>query len=244
MTDPNFPDTAFAWTFYVLLVGLLSIAAFTDLRWMKIPKALTLTSLALGIIFNMVRGALMGADLDMECLTRLTPGTEGYLGGALAGLLFSLAGFATGFGMFFLMWILGTSGGGDVKLFAALSAWVGPQMSVFILAGTIALVFLISIGRLVWSLATQGAKPTTRQFSARAAARAAKYKNKKTGKQGSSAPATPRQRLTTYSLPVALSTALILLVVYKYDLHLMERPAGKQAETRNAVEPPAKKMFA
>jgi prepilin peptidase CpaA len=241
MTDPNFPDTAFAWTFCVLLVGLLSIAAFTDLRWMKIPKALTLTSRALGIIFNMVRGALMDAA-DMDGL--ILSGTEGPLGGALDGLVFSLAGFGAGFGMFFLMWILGTSGGGDVKLFAALSAWVGPQMSVFILAGTIALVFVISIGRLVWSLATQGAKPTVRQFSARAAARAAKYKNKKAGKQGSSAPATPRQRLTTYSLPVALSTALILLVVYKYDLHLMERPADKQVGTRNAIEPPAKKMFA
>jgi Flp pilus assembly protein protease CpaA len=238
MTD--FPDTAFAWTFYVLLVGFLGIAAFTDLRWMKIPKALTLTALALGIIFNVVRGALIGPDPHIE---PLIIDVEGYLGGALDGLVFSLAGFATGFGMFLLMWILGTCGGGDVKLFAALSAWVGPWMAVFILIGTIALVFVISIGRLVWSLATQGMKPTARQFSARAAARAAKYKNKKAGKQGSSAPATPQQRLTTYSLPVALSTALILLVVYKYDLHLMERPAGKQGEM-NAIEPPAKKMFA
>jgi Flp pilus assembly protein protease CpaA len=242
MTYHHFPDTAFAWTFYVLLVGFLTVAAYTDLRWITIPKGLTLTALALGIIFNIVRGAVMGPDLDREGL--ILEGPEGVFAGALDGLLFSLAGFGAGFGMFLLMWMLGTCGGGDVKLFAALSAWVGPLMAVIILAGTVLVVFLISIGRLAWSMATQGMKPTMRNYSARAAARSAKFQNKKPGKKGQFNAPTPRQRLTTYSLPVALSTAVILGWVFKYDLHLKERPSEKQAEGRNAIDLPAKKRFA
>jgi prepilin peptidase CpaA len=238
----NFPDTAFAWTFYVLLVSFLTAAAYTDLRWITIPKQLTLTALGLGIIFNIVRGAWMGAN-EMDGL--VLAGPNGLVLGGLDGLLFSLAGFGAGFGMFLLMWILGTCGGGDVKLFAALSAWVGPLYSVIILAGTIVLVFAISIARLAWGIATHGWKPTMKGFSSKAAARAAKYKNKKPGKQGSGDVSTPRHRLTTYSLPVALSTALLLLWLFRFDLQLTEPPPPKeQPQSHNRIPAPAEKHLA
>jgi prepilin peptidase CpaA len=49
-----------------------------------------------------------------------------------AGPLQSLLGFLTGFGLTFAMFALGAIRGGDVKLFAAIGAFLGPQMTLFI----------------------------------------------------------------------------------------------------------------
>src|SRR5262249_137668 len=148
MRHPFFPpEPVFAWAFCAVLVLLTGLACYTDLRRLTIPKSLTLTALALGLLMNLVRGAWLGATAEAVW----TLGAHGGLVGALDALLFSLAGFAVGFGLFFLMWVLGTCGGGDVKLFAALGAWVGPYLALFVLIGTLFCVVLFSIVRLAWN---------------------------------------------------------------------------------------------
>src|SRR5262249_47055246 len=127
-----FPNPVLAWAWYLALVGLLVVAAWTDQRRLVVPKWLTLSMLGLGLLANLVRGAWLGA----------AGGTGWFLGGdvfmgLLDGLLFSLAGFGLGFAIFFVMWLMGVCGGGDVKLFAAVGAWVGPGVAVAVLAGTI-----------------------------------------------------------------------------------------------------------
>lgn len=89
-----------------LLVGGLAVACLTDLRDRRIPNALVV---ALGTVG--VGGAALG----------WAPGLS--VGGALAGLSLGL-----------LLWLpfhlAGMLGAGDVKLFAAAAAWLGPRAAI------------------------------------------------------------------------------------------------------------------
>jgi Flp pilus assembly protein protease CpaA len=212
MPHPFFPGLLFGWAFYLVLTGLMVVAAYTDLRRMIIPKQLTLGALALGVVFNLVRGAWVGANGEGTGVWLL--GANGLFVGALDGLLYAAAGFAIGFGLFLIMWLLNTCGGGDVKLFAALGAWIGPALSVPVLAGTIVLVIVFSIARLAWGALTRGFGRTARVYSSKEAAKT----RKQLGKDPAAAARKPR--LMTYSLPAAVSVAVILLWVLRTELHL------------------------
>lgn len=212
--QPFFPGTVFAWIFCLVLLAITGIASWIDLRTLTIPKRLTLGALALGVLFNLVRGALIGFQGSEHGVWLLGP--RGVLLSMTDGLLFSGAGFLVGFGLFFLMWFLGTCGGGDVKLFAALGAWLGPTLSIIVLAGTLVFVVLLSILRLAGTVFRTGMRSATRDYTMAGAART----GKKAGKQGGAGSRRTRERLMAYSLPVALSTACILLWVFRVELQL------------------------
>ena len=91
------------WCGAAIVTVLVCSCALADLRRGRIPNALTLGALALGIA---VHGSV--------------PGTGG-------GVVFALAGAAAGGGLFIVPFALGGMGGGDVKLMAAVGAWVGPS---------------------------------------------------------------------------------------------------------------------
>ncbi len=109
------------------------IAAGTDLWRFKVYNALTLPALAGGLIASGLSG--------------------GWTGLATSGL-----GVLAGFGPLVVFFVMGGVGAGDVKLFAALGAWLGPSLTlqVFlasaILAGVYALVLVVASGRL-WATA-------------------------------------------------------------------------------------------
>jgi len=84
----------------VALMIVLLIAVVTDLRSSRIPNWLT---------FSAMGFALAG---------------HAWLGG-MQGFIFSLAGLGTGLGLFFLIYLAGGIGAGDVKLMAAIGAFVG-----------------------------------------------------------------------------------------------------------------------
>ncbi len=214
MSPPlKFPGPLFAWAFCSVLLAVLAVASYEDLKRMVIPKWVTLPMLFLGVVFNMLRGGWV----------------EGTGWGAWNGFLTSLGGFGTGFGLFLLMWLLGTCGGGDVKLFAALGAWTGPLLAIYILIGTLVLVVVLSVSKV--ALALLSGKPRLAlQLAAPPVGRAG-------GRSGSgSGPPvrTPRQRLMTYSLPVALSTACVLLWVFRSELRLVpeRQDAADQAQVQ------------
>src|SRR4051794_6047742 len=132
MTHPFFPSSEFGWCFLAVLIAVLGCAAYQDFRFAIIPKWLTLPLLALGVIANMIRGAWLAYDGGFIWLD-----TDGSVFlGVLDGLLFALVGFIVGFGLLLVMWILGTCGGGDVKLFAGIGAWTGPIYVIFVLVGS------------------------------------------------------------------------------------------------------------
>ena len=80
-------------------VGITVILAlWTDIRKGTISNRLTMTSMACGCFFNAAWGL---------------------------GITGGLAGLGAGLGVFLIPFIMGGVGGGDVKLFGALGAWLG-----------------------------------------------------------------------------------------------------------------------
>ncbi len=107
-----------------------AVALVWDVKSRRIPNGLNLVGLILGLAFQTYH---RGWD----------------------GLLFSLAGFGTGFGILFILWIIGGGGGGDVKLMGAVGAWLGPYLTliVFVASG-----FLAAFGQVVMTAANRGRK--------------------------------------------------------------------------------------
>jgi Flp pilus assembly protein protease CpaA len=210
-----FPNPEFGWVFFAALTGLLGVAAYTDTRRLVIPKKISLTILGLGVLFNVVRGAWLGAEGK--------PGwvfDGGAFVGAADGLLFALAGFFVGFGVFFLFWVMGTCGGGDVKLFAALAAWLGPKMCLGVLGGTLVLLAVVIAVRAV--VFATSARPVPAGVP-----RPARGKVRHPRERLPQAPARPR--LVSYALPLAVVTVVVGLWTYRTELSLVDAPERSPA---------------
>ncbi len=100
----------FGWR--VLLTALLGAACATDLRARRIPNALVTTVFAAALLRTVIP-ALAGAATAM-------PGFAPGVGAATTGALCGLA-------LWLPLYAVGAFGAGDVKLFAAASAWLGPS---------------------------------------------------------------------------------------------------------------------
>ena len=85
---------------HILLLGVLAVAVVTDIRGQKIPNLLTFPAMLLAFSYH-----------------AMTRGPD--------GILFSLAGFALGLGVMFVPYLAGVMGAGDVKLMAAVGAFLG-----------------------------------------------------------------------------------------------------------------------
>jgi prepilin peptidase CpaA len=86
----------------VAVVSLTVLAAVSDLRSRRIPNVLTVTGACAGLLYSVATG---GAE----------------------GLLVSLQGLGLGLLLWLPFYALGGMGAGDVKLLAAIGAWVGPS---------------------------------------------------------------------------------------------------------------------
>lgn len=196
---PFFPDPYFGWTFCVVLVALTGLGAYLDLRKAVLPKWLTLTALALGIVFNIVRGAWLGQAGNPLWLLP----TGSVWMGALDGLLFTLSGFASATVLFIFLWMMKTCGGGDVKLFAAIGAWVGFVLVVFIMLASVLVMVVLLVARLLGG----GLTPMRVQK---------RLKDVQVIKGG---PGKGKWRMT-YAFPVAIATVLVLLWFFRVELQL------------------------
>ncbi len=116
----------------IAFVVLALAGIIQDLKVRRIPNALALAILAGGLIFSVLADPFW------------------------SGLGSSLAGLAVGFGIWIAFYAIGVMGAGDVKYFAALSAWLGPQLAwraallSALLGGLLATAFLLrdrSLGR-------------------------------------------------------------------------------------------------
>ena len=117
---------------YVATIVVAVVAALWDLKTRRIPNLLTF-------------GAALAALL-----------VNAYLSG-LTGIGWSIAGWLVGVAFFFPFFALGGMGAGDVKLLAALGAWLGPALAVWValfslIAGG-ALGLVISFGYGYWTQA-------------------------------------------------------------------------------------------
>ncbi len=103
------------------LLVMIFIAAMVDLRERRIPNWLNLLILLSGLI---------------NAIVWASPVSIGY----------ALAGVFVGFALLFVQFALGAVGGGDVKMLAAVGAWVGPlaTLEVFIAAAIVGLIIVLS----------------------------------------------------------------------------------------------------
>lgn len=114
--------------------GIFVVAAFiTDVKSMRIPNVLSLSAIISGLIVHL-------------CMS------------GFQGLLMSISGFGTGFGIMFVLYLAGAVGAGDVKIFGGIGAWTGALFTVqamvysIIIAGIIGLIILLWKKQLVQRL--------------------------------------------------------------------------------------------
>lgn len=112
-----------------LLLMLVAASGFFDLKERKIPNKITFTGILIGILFNIITGGWMG-------------------------LLQSILGMFAGLAIFFIPFVMGGMGAGDVKLMGAIGALMGWQFSVMtalysaIVGGIMVLIHLLYTGKL------------------------------------------------------------------------------------------------
>ena len=168
---------AFFTIFAVGLALLTALAVVWDLRLRRIPNWLTVGGFASALLFHGISGGW-------------------------AGLGTALAGFAVGFSLLLVLWLIGGGGGGDVKLMGALGAWLGPMHILFVFILSTLLVLVIALGVLVFRLFKNGMS-LSRKDSVGESSDSITEKNRLASDS--------KQRLQVpYALPVAMSAWVIL----------------------------------
>lgn len=180
--------------FLVAVCILTLVAAAWDLKTRKLPNWLTVSGLVGALAYHGV--------------------TSGW-----AGLVFSLGGFATGFSILLVLWLIGGGGAGDVKLMGALGAWLGAMVTlyVFILSAMLVLVgytvwLMVQIVRWLFGLEKAGAPQ-------RSMLQILMPRNKEK-KAGAQATKKRRGAVLPFAVPVALSTWLVLFAWKLWNLKL------------------------
>ena len=122
----------------VVALGVATTACVTDVRTRRIPNTLTFSAAALGLSFG---AAAYGLD----------------------GLRLATGGWLLGTALFLPFFLLRGMGAGDVKLLAALGAWLGPLPVLWVAiyaslaGGVLGLALAISKGYLRTAIANIGA---------------------------------------------------------------------------------------
>ncbi len=158
--------------------GFTLAAAVCDLRSRKIPNKMTAPMCVAGIVYQV-------AFFQLD------------------GLWSSLLGFAAGFGILFVLWMIATAGGGDVKLMAALGTWLGWLTTLKVLFCSLIFVTTGTIGIVLVGILSQGFRRTKNQYS--------RTKDQRNGKAETTAQRQKR-RVMAFAVPVALATWCILAI--------------------------------
>ena len=121
------------------------------------------------------------------------------------GIVNGLAGFGLGFGLFFVLWMIGSAGGGDVKLMGALGVWLGGPLTLKVILASLVFVVVGTLCLLIVGICSQGWKRTKESYVRSTASK---------GKLTSTEPADSKskRRVMAFAMPVALATWSVLLM--------------------------------
>ena len=161
--------------FLVAVVLYTLVSAVSDYRFRKIPNKLTVPMCLAGIVYQ---AAFFG----------------------LPGLQTAILGFLAGFGILFGLWMIGSAGGGDVKLMGGLSVWLGAGLSLKVLFVSLIFVAVGTGAILFGSIVSKGFRKTKSEY-----VRSADGKKKpETSEQRA------QRRVMPFAMPVALATWCVL----------------------------------
>lgn len=175
------------------VVAFTLVAAVCDYRTKKLPNWLTVPAFAAGLLYHVIHGAVV----------------DGF-SGAWSEFLFSMGGFATGFGILFVLWLIGGGGAGDVKMMGALGAWLGTILTLYVFVISTIFVVLASAATLSYHMIAGGMGYTRRRFlnsqNADSLPKNAELRAEAERKHRA------RRRLMPYGVPVAFATWTVLIV--------------------------------
>lgn len=166
---------------FFLCVGVFTMAVvWSDLWLKKIPNKLNVPMFVAGLVYQ---GVFHG----------------------VAGLVDGLLAFLIAFGMFVAFWMIGISGGGDVKLVGALSVWVGRKFLLPMFFMTTVFVIVLHVGYLFYRLVTGGVRKMKQDL--------AEAKSPEAKSSGPFIAAQDRKKgvVMGYALPVVLAVWSVLL---------------------------------
>jgi prepilin peptidase CpaA len=168
--------------FVVGVLALTGVSAYTDARTRRIPNWLTVPAFVAGLIY--------------QGLFHQWP-----------GLVDAGSAFAVGFGTFFVLWLVGGGGGGDVKLMGALSVWLGLRLTLYALVLSMVFVIVGTGAVLAWTVLRHGVNRMKNQYLATG----------RTDAQGRSVtvetvPQRKDRRVMAFAVPVALAVWVIMLL--------------------------------
>ena len=159
-------------TFTYLFIGLVALyaalAAVIDSRLHRVPNWLTVPTALLGLVFHSFAPAGWGAST-------------------------AIGGFAVGFALLLLPTLMGGAGFGDVKLLAALGAWLGAKYLLLAFTLTMLIAATLALGIIVVTAIREGMAKTQNEFVAN------RQSHDRTGQRR-------RVRVLPFAVPVALST--------------------------------------
>jgi prepilin peptidase CpaA len=168
---------------YVVFLGIFTaLATVWDLRTRRIPNQITVAVFVFGLLYQ---GIFHGVP----------------------GLTDAALGFAVGFGIFFTLWMLGSGGGGDVKLMGALGVCLGMKLTLYVVFTSTLFVLVGTVGVIAWSVMMRGIRGTKRKFGKKqitAAGRKISAQAREKQKQ--------KRRIMAFALPATLATWLIVFL--------------------------------
>lgn len=177
--------------FVVALLGFTLATAYTDTYRWKIPNVLTLPFFALGLVYQLVFWGLEPWHGLMDT----------------HGLLDGLAGFALGFGLYFVLWIVAGGGGGDVKLMGALGAWLGFKLTFCLIITSLVMVVIDGVAVVMFKSMQMGFKNFKKKHLATgktdAKGKPVFLKESPTDKR--------KRRMLPFAIPVAMAVWLVML---------------------------------
>ncbi len=173
MTDFTLEKSVFA----IAIAAYTLITAWTDMRYRKVYNYVTMPMWISGWLY------------------------QGFFNG-WEGILTGLQGFAIGFGLFFTLWMIGSAGGGDVKLLGALSVWLGAGLTLKVILASLIFVVVGTFAIVTTGVLRSGWKKTSEQ-----------YGKPNTNPQNPE-PTQPRskRRVMAFAMPVALATWSVLVL--------------------------------
>ncbi|HTN76387.1 MAG TPA: A24 family peptidase [Pirellulaceae bacterium] len=127
----------------LLLLGLTTWAAATDIVWQKIYNVTTYTGIAAAILLAGVRSWWMAQNTSTETVLNRW---------SLVELSDSLAGFALCGVLLLACFVLFRIGGGDVKLLAMIGAFLGVEQGLEALLWTVVLGGTLALMMLIWQI--------------------------------------------------------------------------------------------